>query len=116
MANDTTDDLAGAFRVHSGGEAGGRGNRSTRGKQLGIEGVARTYSQVEEAAEALREAEVAVKAANEVKTDRADGLLYAMQREGIRSYKYTDSDGRRFTVKANSKTTVKITRGWDEDE
>jgi hypothetical protein len=90
MADRDDTDIASSFRVHAGGDAVG-GRRRT-GKQLGIEGVAREYNAIEQAAEALREAERAKK------------------------YKYTDSNGKRFTVRAKQKTSVEVKRGWEDDE
>lgn len=84
------------------------------GKQTQIPGTERTFSKVEEAAEDLREAEAACKAAGDTKADRAERLIYALIDAGVRKYKYTDSDGRKFTVSATDKTTVKISRGWQE--
>ena len=101
--NDDDNDIAASFRSIRGG------------KQTEIPGTERTYSAVEEAAELLREAEGAVKAAKEIKDDRAERLIYALIEAGVRRYRYVDSDGARHTVVATSKTTVKITRGWQEE-
>lgn len=101
----TTDeptDIASSFRVHRGG-------------QTEIPGTERQYTAIEAAAEALREAEAAVKAANDVKADRGERLIYALVDAGVRRYRYIDSDGARHTVVATSKTTVKVSRGWTED-
>jgi hypothetical protein len=114
MADRDDTDIASSFRVHAGGDAVG-GRRRT-GKQLGIEGVAREYNAIEQAAEALREAERAVKAANEFKTDMAEKLLFTLMNEGVKKYKYTDSNGKRFTVRAKQKTSVEVKRGWEDDE
>ena len=97
------DDLASAFR-----------NR--REQQLGIAGIAREYATIEKAAEALREAERQCKAAADLKADMADKLLFALVEEGVKKYKYTDSEGKRFTVRAKTKTSVEVKRGWDEEE
>lgn len=102
--DDTDSDKASAFRLHSGG------------KQQGIPGIVREYAGIERAAEDLREAERACKAATEIKATMGEKLLFALQREGVRKYKYTDSEGRRFTVKAESKTTVSVKRGWEESD
>ena len=95
------DDLASAFR-----------NR--REQQLGIAGIAREYATIEKAAEALREVERQCKAAAELKADMADKLLFALIEEGVK--KYTDSEGKRFTVRAKTKTSVEVKRGWEEEE
>lgn len=105
-----SDDLASAFRSPP------RVVRSSDRKQLGISGIAREYNAIEQAAEALREAERQVKAAGELKQDMADKLLFTLINEGVRSYKYTDSEGRRFTVRAKTKQSVEIKRGWESEE
>lgn len=97
-----TDDIASAFR--------------SRNTQLGIAGVAREYNTIEQAAEALREAERQVKAAGELKNDMAEKLLFTLINEGVRSYKYTDSEGRRFTVRAKTKQSVEVKRGWESED
>lgn len=102
------DDLASAFRGPRPLEGGNR-----RSEQLGIAGIAREYATIEKAAEALREAERQCKAAAELKTDMQDKLLFALV-EGVKKYKYTDSEGKRFTVRAKTKTSVEVKRGWEE--
>lgn len=97
-------DIAAAFRRRKGGE------------QLPIPGTERATSPaVEAAAEALREAEAEVKAATELKADRAERLLYALLEAGVKVYPYTDADGRRFTVVATERMTVKVKRGRGEE-
>lgn len=104
MSDDTeTNDIASSFRVHRGG------------RQTEIPGTERAVDDIERAAEALREAEGACKAAADIKADRAERLIYALIEAGVRKYKYTDSEGRKFTVTATNKTTVKVSRGWQEE-
>ena len=96
------DDIASAFRVHSGG------------KQTQIPGTELELGDVEQAAEALREAENTVKAAADLKADRAERLIYALIDAKQRVYRYTDAEGFKHTIRLSDKTTVKITRGWQE--
>ena len=101
MKDDETD-IAAAFRVHAGG------------KQTEMPGIGRAYDDVEKAAEDLRVAEAACKAATDLKADRAERLIYALIDKGEKVYRYTDSEGLKHTIRLSNKTSVKITRGWSE--
>ncbi|HVY79879.1 MAG TPA: hypothetical protein VG994_02765 [Steroidobacteraceae bacterium] len=97
-----SDDLAAAFR----------------GKQTFIPGTEPdTSPELEEAADRLREAEAAVKAAQEVKATRGEALVFAMQNASVSKYRYTDSEGRSWVVRLKRKDRVVIKRaGADDDD
>lgn len=102
MATDSVPDLAASFR--------------RRSDQLSLAGTEREeVPEVEEAADRLREADGALKAAKEVKDVRAEVLVDMMRAHGVDAYKYTDNDGVRWTIKLDRKTKVTIKRRGMDD-
>lgn len=85
-------------------------------KQLEIVGTEkRTIAEVEAAADALREAKAARKAAAKDETERHDALVAIMIAHDVLEYEYVEDEGRTVIVKAKSKTKVSVRFAKSED-
>lgn len=68
-------------------------------------------AEVEQLADELREIEAQHKDLGVKKNDKVEALVYALIRADVKTYKYVDSEGARWTIRATRKDGVKVQRG-----